>query len=156
MGSFPTLEQTAVLAKAALSGRRDKLGQPMFEHARRVLRLLPPDASETERHVALLHDVVEDSDIEAGDLLRFGYPAEVVDAVRLLSHSDGEDYPAYVERLIASGYRVAMRVKRADNRDNTDPARLAGLAPDAAERLRRRYAGVGERLDAALAKLTGG
>lgn len=153
---MPSLEQTAVLAKAALTGKTDKSGMPLFEHACRVMALLPADAGEAERHVALLHDVVEDSDLEPEDLVRFGYPPAIVEAVRLLTHRHGEDYAGYVDRLVASGNVLAMRVKRADNRDNTDPARLAGLPAELAARLRTRYAGVAEKLGAALARLGGG
>ena len=45
--------------------------------------------TEEEMSVALLHDVIEDSDITAEDLLNNGIPSNIVDAVQCLTKKSG-------------------------------------------------------------------
>jgi hypothetical protein len=81
-----------------------------------------------------LHDVIEDTEYTADDLLAMGYPREVVKAVQLLSRPQGESRPNYMDwirSIAASGNRLAIRVKIADNEDNCDPERVAALPPEA-------------------------
>lgn len=47
---------------------------------------------------ALLHDVVEDTDLTFADLER-EFPKEVTDALRLLTHEKGTDYFDYVRAI---------------------------------------------------------
>lgn len=65
--------------------------------------------------VALLHDVVEDSDYTLADLAN-EFSAEVIDAIRLLTKQKGEDYDAYLLRIKANP--LALAVKLADVRHN--------------------------------------
>ena len=60
------------MVKAAIFYKIDKLGHCFL-------------APEHERMAAVLHDVVEDSDITYDDLISEGFPKEVVDAVRALT-----------------------------------------------------------------------
>ena len=81
---------------------------------------------------ALLHDVLEDSDLTADDLRGMGYPDTVIDALCLLCHDPETDYFDYI-RAIAEN-PVARRVKLLDLRHNSDLSRLA--APTAADHAR--------------------
>lgn len=79
---MPTITKTKILVKAALSGQKDKAGVPKYEHCVRVKsnmdRLLIQyglaydEGSIDFQHVALLHDIIEDSDITSDDLFQFG------------------------------------------------------------------------------------
>ena len=53
------------------------------------------------------------------------FPAEVVEAVRLLTHDPDTDYFDYVRSI--KGNPVAMKVKLADLAHNTDETRFAGV-----------------------------
>ena len=66
------------------------------------------------RHLAIawLHDVVEDTDVSADDLLAAGIPAEVVQAVLSLTVRQGESYDDYLTRALAND--LAIPVKLAD------------------------------------------
>lgn len=46
--------------------------------------------------VALLHDVVEDSDYTLEDLINMGFEKPVIDAIVLMTHADDVDYMEYV------------------------------------------------------------
>lgn len=157
----PTLMQTRMIVKAALSGETDKSGDPKYNHCLRVeehahdiireWRL--PGLHHDIRTVALTHDLIEDSDLDSMDLSNLGYHKSVVRAVVLLTHDEGTDYHDYIDRLCASGDYLAIVGKMADNRDNTDPKRYVGLDEDFAAYLNKRYAGVREKLETALKDL---
>ena len=78
--------------------------------------------SEEQKIVALLHDVVEDTDWKFEDLVGEGFSENVIEALRLLTHTDGSPYPDYIERL--STNTLAKAVKKADLTDNMDLKRI--------------------------------
>ena len=84
---------------------------------------------ETTTCAALLHDVVEDTDMTLDDLAR-DFPPEVVEAVRLLTHTEDVDYFDYVRAI--RGNPIATAVKLADLAHNSDSARAA-LTPGTPE-----------------------
>ena len=70
---------------------------------------------------ALLHDVLEDTDRSAADLLEFGVLPEIVETVEAVTHQPDEDYPSYLARVRENPW--AVQVKIADLRDNLDETR---------------------------------
>lgn len=86
--------------------------------------------------VALLHDVVEDSDMSLKDLEAEGFSKEVTEALALLTHDPDENYMDYVRRIKANP--IATAVKLADLTHNSDLSRLDVVDEKALER-RNRY-----------------
>jgi len=82
-----TLNDTATLVRYAFGGLKDKGGVPLAEHAARVANHVDTDLEKT---VALLHDIVEDTHVTLEFLGDLGYPAEVIEAVDLLTHRKKE------------------------------------------------------------------
>ena len=78
--------------------------------------------TEEETCAALLHDVVEDTNMDFANLEAEGFPKSVVDALKLLTHDKKIGYMDYVKAL--SGNRIAARVKLADLRHNSTAGRL--------------------------------
>ena len=76
--------------------------------------------------VALLHDVVEDTDYTLDKLIEDGFPDEIVEAVDAITRRSGEDYFVYIDRVKANA--LATTVKIADLEHNTDDSRLAILS----------------------------
>ncbi|HEX5753283.1 MAG TPA: GTP pyrophosphokinase [Archangium sp.] len=130
--STPTLEDAIALAVEAHRGQRDKAGQTYILHPLRVMMRLETD---TERMVAVLHDVVEDSPWTLERLRGLGYPEEVLSALDCLTKREGETYEAFIERVLP--HPLARRVKRADLEDNMDVRRLPAVTARDAERLAR-------------------
>ena len=130
--SGPTLEDAIALAVEAHRGQRDKAGQTYILHPLRVMMRLE---TETERMVAVLHDVVEDSPWTLERLRGLGYPEEVLGALDCLTKREGETYEAFIERVLP--HPLARRVKRADLEDNMDVRRLPAVTAKDAERLAR-------------------
>jgi (p)ppGpp synthase/HD superfamily hydrolase len=128
---MPTIDETIEFIKSAHAGQSDKAGNPYWMHPVSVMRRLGEDACEDAKIAALLHDVLEDTEYTADDLLVMGYSPEVVEAVRLLSRPKGGlTYMNWIRTIAASGNKIAIRVKIADNEDNSDPARIAALPPE--------------------------
>jgi hypothetical protein len=117
------------------AGQTDKAGAPYIGHPRRVAaRLTTP----TEKAVALLHDVLEDTGATAEDLRAAGFPEVVVEAVDRLTRRADEPLDDYLHRV--AGSPLAQAVKREDICDNADEARLARIPdPDTRARLTEKY-----------------
>lgn len=120
-------------AAAAHEGQTDKSGRPYIEHPRAVAAML---CDITDKVVALLHDVVEDTPTTLDDL-RLWFPEHVVEAVDALTKRRGETLDAYYQRVCANPR--ARRVKKADVQHNSNPARLARLDEPTRTRLADKY-----------------
>ena len=116
------IETSLQIALRAYGGKTDKAGREYILHPLRVMAKMETDL---ERSAALLHDVIEDSDITAEDLLAEGIPAEVVEAVQSLTKMENEEYQDFVAR--AKKNKIAANVKIADIEDNIDVLRLSSL-----------------------------
>jgi (p)ppGpp synthase/HD superfamily hydrolase len=116
------LNRAIILAVEAHAGQTDKAGEPYILHPLRVmLRLTDP----TERIVAVLSDVIEDSHYTLSDLEEMGFPQDIVSALDALTRRPGEHYFDYMKRLSLN--LIATKVKLADLADNTDPARKSNI-----------------------------
>ncbi len=127
-----TLERALEIAARAHRGQVDKTGRPYILHP---IRLMLNVSSPTEMLAALLHDTVEDSDVTLDMLRREGFPAEVIEAVRCLTHEEGESYEDYVLR--AKNNPIARNVKRADLEDNMNLTRLNAVSQRDLDRLQK-------------------
>ncbi|MBQ9156265.1 MAG: HD domain-containing protein [Eubacterium sp.] len=95
----------------------DKNGVPYIFHPIHLAEQMDDEISCT---VALLHDVVEDTD-KTLDELKEEFPKEVTDAVALMTHDENTDYFDYVRGIKGNPY--ATKVKLADLAHNSDPSR---------------------------------
>ena len=120
------------LAYHAHHGQFDKGGVPYIFHP---IHLAEEMDDEISTCVALLHDTVEDTAVTLEDLAK-EFPAEVVNAVRLLTHGEDVDYFDYVRAIRQNP--IAVKVKLADLRHNGDPKRICNQGNQ--ERRREKYA----------------
>ena len=72
--------------------------------------------------VALLHDVVEDTDWTLDELREQGFDARIIEALKLMTHAEGVPYMEYVTQIKPNP--IAKVVKLADLRHNSDLTRL--------------------------------
>ena len=105
------------IAYNAHHGQLDKSGAPYIFHP---VHLAEQMDDEFSCCAALLHDVVEDTEVTLEDL-RKDCPEEVVEAVRLLTHEDGVPDVEYLTAIKANP--IALKVKLADNAHNADQSR---------------------------------
>ncbi len=130
----PLTKKAMRLAYEAHAGQVDKTGMPYIFHP---YHLAEGMADEIAATVALLHDVVEDTEYTLSDLAKMGYPREVTDALALLTHDEAVPYMDYVREIAKNP--VARAVKIADLTHNSDLTRLDEV-DEAALRRRERYA----------------
>jgi metal dependent phosphohydrolase len=107
------------IASKAHKGQKDKGGEDYFNHPLTVSNKL---SGEKDKIVALLHDVIEDTDVTVNDLREAGFSDEVVLAVSVITKKDGEDYEEYLNRVKQNP--IALRVKIADMEHNSDISRI--------------------------------
>ncbi|MBR3834872.1 MAG: bifunctional (p)ppGpp synthetase/guanosine-3',5'-bis(diphosphate) 3'-pyrophosphohydrolase [Lachnospiraceae bacterium] len=107
------------LAYEAHKEQFDKGGVPYIFHPYHIAEQLD---EEYDVCVALLHDVVEDTEVTLEDLENAGFPKEVVEAVGLMTRDKETNYLDYVRRLKSNP--IAKKVKLLDLAHNTDPTRL--------------------------------
>ena len=126
----------------------DKSGIPYVFHPFHLAEQM--DTEETTV-VALLHDVVEDSDYTLEDLKEMGYPASVIEALALMTHDPSVPYMEYVKAISTNA--IASRVKLADLKHNSDLSRLDKIDEKALARVAK-YATAIELLESVACEAT--
>ena len=107
----------------------DKTGLPYVFHP---FHLAEQMDDENSTCVALLHDVVEDTDITFIDLAEYGFNDEIINALKLLTHDLDVPYMEYVKKIKEN--ELAKKVKLADLKHNSDLSRLDVIDDKAVER----------------------
>lgn len=114
-------EFTKEFVRSAHDGVFDAGGVPYVQHPMRVMEIAGGD--EERKMIALLHDVVEDTDYTLEDLKEMGYSDRVVAGVDAVTKRKGkETYQEYLDRVAAN--EDARAVKKADLTHNSDLCRL--------------------------------
>lgn len=107
----------------------DKSGIPYVYHP---FHLAEQMETEETVIVALLHDVVEDTNFTLDDIRAMGFSKDVIEALALLTHDDSVPYMDYVKQI--KGNSIARVVKLADLKHNSDLTRLDIVDKKAIER----------------------
>lgn len=128
----PLTKKALKLCFQAHRDQVDKTGLPYVFHP---FHLAEQMETESEVCTALLHDVMEDTDITADELRAEGMPEDVMQALLLLKHDPAEPYLDYVARV--AGNPLATKVKIADLHHNSDLTRLDVVDEEAIRRARK-------------------
>ena len=110
----------------------DKSGMPYVFHPFHVAEQMTDEATTI---VALLHDVVEDTDYTLEDLAAEGFGKEILEAVALMTHEDDVPYLDYVAKL--KDNPIARAVKLADLAHNSDLSRIGEVDEETKQRLEK-------------------
>lgn len=126
-----TLEQAISLAAKQHEGQVDKANAPYILHPLRVMLNVP-----TIEHkiVAVLHDILEDTETTIEDLYQFGFQEHIIDAIVALTKKQGETRLETAQR--ARQNPIARVVKLADINDNMDLSRIQSPTVKDFERLK--------------------
>ena len=125
-----TLEQAIAFAAQQHAGQVDKANAPYILHPIRVM-LNVPDIE--HKIVAVLHDVLEDTETSAEDLYALGFQTHIVEAIVALTKKQGESRLQAVQRTVQNP--IARVVKLADITDNMDLSRIPAPTLKDLERL---------------------
>ncbi|KSC70511.1 GTP pyrophosphokinase [Pseudomonas aeruginosa] len=137
----PLIELALHRALKAYGGKVDKAGKPYILHPLRLAARLDDQISQS---VALLHDVIEDSDTTEDDLREDGFPESVISAVVALTRRKGESYEAFIDRVRV--HPLARKIKLLDIEDNMNLLRLNAVSENDLQRIAK-YHRAWKRLD---------
>ena len=112
-------KQALKLCFEAHKEQKDKSGMPYVFHPFYLAEQMTDEATTV---VALLHDVVEDTELTFDDLEKQGFGEEIISALKLLTHNDDTPYMDYVAKIKTN--KIATAVKLADLKHNSDLSRL--------------------------------
>ena len=112
-------KKAMMIAFQSHKNQTDKSGMPYIYHP---VHLAEQMKDEETTCVALLHDVVEDTDWTLDELREQGFDARIIEALKLMTHAEGVPYMEYVTQIKPNP--IAKVVKLADLRHNSDLTRL--------------------------------
>lgn len=133
------------IAREAHKGQVDKSGKDYINHPIKVSAFTyelcvynhkSEEFTTKAMIVALLHDVIEDTDTDIEDLIPY-FSEDVIDAIAHITHEKNTSYMTYIEGVSSS--ELATYVKLSDLRHNMDLSRLDIVTDRDMERLEKRY-----------------
>ena len=137
------LNKAIEIAAKAHAGQVDKGGKPYILHPLRVMMNFCND-DEVAQICAILHDVVEDTDITLDDLRTEGFADEIITALECLTKRDGESYDDFIGRILTN--KLACKVKNGDLADNMDLTRMPNPTDKDKERVKK-YSDAADRIN---------
>lgn len=120
-----------IIAYNAHQNQFDKANIPYIYHPIHIAEQMD---TELECIVALLHDVVEDTDITLNDLEK-EFPQEVIDLLKILTHDKRIDYIEYIKKVKTNP--IATKIKIADLKHNSDITRLENITTTDLKRIEK-------------------
>lgn len=124
-----TLEKAIIIATKAHSGQVDKGGHPYILHPLAVMMNVETNV---EKIVAVLHDVLEDTELTLNDLESEGFGYDVLIPLEILTKGKGVSYDDYIKQIAKNN--VARNVKMQAIRNNMDLSRIENLSKKDFER----------------------
>lgn len=149
--------KASVIVRRVFANILDKAGNPYIDHLYTV--------SQSDDYISsvagLLHDIIEDTNITALDLLEVGIDRNIVETVFIVTKpkrekanmTEEERLEAYnkeIDDIIESGNPHALRLKMRDMKNNYDQKRLELLSSEQQEWLGKKYSNNLKKLEKAL------
>jgi len=126
------LSKAIILATKTHDDQLDKAGKSYILHPLRVMMKVD---SIDMKIVAVLHDVLEDTELTKEDLLREGFSQEIVETIECLTRKENESYMDFIKRCKIN--YMAKIVKLADLEDNSDLSRIENPTEKDYDRLKK-------------------
>lgn len=126
------LDVAMKIAVEAYSGKKDKGGNPYILHP---LRVMMSFIDEEFRVIALLHDVIEDSNYSLDYLEDNRISNECIRIIDILTRKKYQSYEEYIIKI--SEDRKASLVKMIDLQDNMSILRLPHIMEEDINRIRK-------------------
>lgn len=113
------IEVAISIALKAHKGQVDKGGNPYILHPLAVMNRVE---TIEEKIVAVLHDVVEDTEVTIDQLRETGFTEEILEAINLLTRAKEDSYEEFIDKTLKN--RIARNVKIADIKENMNLSRI--------------------------------
>ena len=117
------LSKAIGIATNAFQGVIDAKGNPYIDHAMRVMSKMD---TEEEKIIAVLHDVVEDTEMTLHELQEAGFSRTVLDTIGMLTKKPDMKYFDYSED--SHSRALASKIMIAEIEDNQDIMRVRKMS----------------------------
>lgn len=135
--TYARLDKAIAIAAVAFVGKFDKGEKPYMLHCLHVMHRVK-SLGEQAMIVAVLHDLIEDTDWTEEQLLAENFDPRTVKLIVMTTRLDDEDYEKdYITRVSLNP--ITRAVKLADLRHNSDPMRMRGIAEKDNERIAKYF-----------------
>lgn len=133
----PSTKKALQLCFSAHKEQTDKSGMPYVFHPFHLAEQMDTEDSVI---VALLHDVIEDTEYTLEDITAMGFSSSVTTALALMTHDPDVPYMDYIQKI--AEYPLAAKVKLADLQHNSDLSRLDCVDEKALSRMKKYAAAI--------------
>jgi (p)ppGpp synthase/HD superfamily hydrolase len=122
-----TIDRAIMIASIAHAGQKDKAGKPYILHPLRVMLTVASNknATDEQKIVAVLHDVIEDTYVQEQHLRENGFSEDIINAIKSVTKINGESRIDAAKRTKLNA--IGRVVKLADLKDNMDLSRIENL-----------------------------
>lgn len=122
------------LTATSFYNKLDKGGEPYILHCLKVMHNLNSTDRELQC-IAVMHDLIEDTDVSYHELREMGYTSRIIEGVRCMTKIRGQTPQEYFEQVVSN--RDSILVKLADLRHNSDIRRLKGVTEKDFQRIQK-------------------
>ena len=131
------LAKAIAITADAFRLKLDKGGEPYILHCLHVMNIVGKKTEKDSEmmQIAVMHDLVEDTDWTLADLESAGFSKRVVAGVAAMTHDPYESYDEYIQVIAKND--DARRIKLVDLKHNSDITRMKGLRDKDFERLKK-------------------
>ena len=133
--TYTGLDRAIALASEKFIGKYDKSGEPYILHCLQVMNNVKKWNDVELEIAAVLHDIVEDTELTFEDLEELGYSPRVIKIIKHVTREDGISYEDEISRICND--QDSIRVKMADLEHNSSILRLKGIRQKDLERIQK-------------------
>ena len=132
---YTGLDAAIALAASKFVGVFDKSGEPYILHCLQVMQNVKKYNDVELEIAAVLHDIVEDTDITFDDLEERGYSPRIIKIIKHVTREDEISYDDEIARICND--QDSIKVKMADLEHNSSILRLKGIRQKDLERIQK-------------------
>ena len=125
-----------LICEKVFDGKSHSSGVPYMEH---LVAVADKFSDDKEKVVALLHDIMKETELTAMDLNYIGFPSDIVKTVSLMTRENGESYDEFINRMINSKNNMAVQIKKADLEQNMDLSNYESVTDEYLNRIDVKY-----------------
>ncbi len=133
--TYTGLDKAIALAAEKFIGIYDKSGEPYILHCLQVMTNVKKYNDIELSIAAVLHDIVEDTDVTFDDLEELGYSPRVIKIIKHVTREYDISYDDEISRICND--QDSIKVKMADLEHNTSILRLKGIRQKDLERIQK-------------------
>ena len=125
-----------LICEKVFAGKNHSSGIPYMDH---LVAVADDFSDDKAKVIALLHDIIKETEISANDLNYIGFPSDIVKAVILMTREKDESYDAFINRMINSNNNMVIQIKKSDLEKNMDINSFTDVSDDYLTKIDLKY-----------------